>query len=205
MSASEKKFKRTLPRREATAFLRAMADVLEGKCDHLPHMLADIPLPVTKLEIKGKARENGWVFKAKLKSEAPFEGGTVRRSGQQDSPSTLSASGLPAGYKSLKRSVKTSFNAIGNAIKNQTRPAPGVMSAFLAGAEEMLTFRGNAYGEPHYASFRQACRELGEAYEADNWEALRSRYAALVQMKKDCHKIYKGHTRDHPVVPPPAD
>lgn len=205
MPASEKKFKRTLPRREAAACLRAMADVLEGKCDHLPQMPADIPLPVTKLEIKGKARGSGWVFKAKLTSDELSEGGTLRRAEQGDSPPTLSASGPPADYKSLKRSVKTSFNAIGNAIKNQTRPAPGVMSAFLAEAEEMLTFTGNAYGEPHYASFRQACRELGEAYEADNWEALRSRYAALVQMKKDCHKIYKGHTREHPVIPPPAD
>lgn len=94
-------------------------------------------------------------------------------------------------YTSLKKRMQTSFKAIGVSLANRKLPEPDMWRVFLADAERMTAFTGAQYGEACYPAYKQACRELAEAYEARDLEALESCYASLGQLKKDCHRRHK--------------
>ena len=187
MSLPEWKIKRMVPLSQVPAFLRSIADALEGRANDQWPRLTDLPMPITKLEIKGKAGRETWKIKVRVETEARVETPPVSMTAESSS-----AAGRPASdYKRVKKQLKTAFDGIREAITAHHQPTPEVVMTFRTSAEKMMTFTGTAYGEPHYAVFRKACQRLVEAYEAGNWEMLRASYFALVQLKRDCHKAYK--------------
>ncbi len=190
MKTSERKIKQGMPFEDIPAYLRLVADALEKKGDNLPTELADLPDPIDKLELKGKAREENWELKIKFKAERPSE---VPQEPEDASPTTeIAASGKPRiKYKSNKKRMKTSFKDIGESLTAQKLPEPEVLNAFLAESDLMTAFPGEKFGEAHYPDYRQACRQLSEAYETRNWAAFKDCYERLNQLKKDCHKAYK--------------
>jgi XXXCH domain-containing protein len=94
-------------------------------------------------------------------------------------------------YSSLKKKMKSSFNDIGVSLGNQKLPEPEVINAFLFDSELMMTFQGDKYGASCYPAYQQACQRLAAAFESKSWEAFKSAYAELDQLKTDCHKAYK--------------
>jgi XXXCH domain-containing protein len=187
MSQTEWKIKRKIPLSQVPAFLRSIADALEGRANDQWRRLTDLPVPITKLEIKGKAESETWKLKVKVETEARAV--TPPVSMKVESPSTAGPS--KSDYKRVKRQLKTAFDGIREAINAHRQPTPEVMRTFRTKTEEMMTFAGAAYGEPHYAVFKKACQQLVEAYEAGDWKALRTNFSALTQLKRDCHKAYK--------------
>ncbi len=190
MKASERKIKQGMPFEDIPAYLRRLADALEKKVDNLPTELTDLPEPIGKLELKGKAREGSWDVKIKIKAEPPPE----LAPDENDAIATVedATEGKPQiKYKSLKKRMKASFKDIGDALEAQKLPEPVVLNAFLTESDIMMAFPGKKYGAPDYPAYRDACRQLADAYEDRNYAAFKDIYARLAQMKKDCHKAYK--------------
>jgi XXXCH domain-containing protein len=190
MKPSERKIKQVLPLEALPAYLRQLADALDRRTDGLPAELQDLPDPMTKLEIKGKVRDGAWELKAKIKAEAapaPEQAAGV----VAETAEAPAAEKPQVKYKDLKKRMKSSFKDIAASLEAQRLPEPEILEAFLADSDRMTAFAGAKYGEPYYPAYREACRRLAAAYEAKSWEAFRSAYADLDQLKKDCHKAYK--------------
>ena len=190
MKASERKIKQAMAFEEIPACLRRLADALEKKDHNLPPELSDLPEPIGKLELKGKAGDGGWTLKIKIKADAPADPLALEVGEDETAPASISAK--PAiKYKSLKKRMKSSFKAIGESLDQQKLPTPEIIHGFLEDSELMMAFAGKNYGEADYPAYRQACRQLVEAYEARDWTAFKAGYARLDQLKADCHKTYK--------------
>lgn len=190
MKAPECKIKKQLPSEELPTYLRSLADALENKNDHLPEELTDLPAPVAKIEIKGKGRSDAWELKLKIKGE-PLVEPEPEKPADDAEIGDGAATAPKVKYKPLKKKMKSAFKEIGEALEANKLPEPETVNTFLADSDRMLTFRGQKYGEPHYLTYKSACRQLDDAYAAKNWEWFKSAYAALNQLMHDCHKEYK--------------
>ena len=190
MKALECKIRQAMAFEKVPGYLRRLADAIERKTNDLPSELTNLPEPINKLSIKGKARANGWELKIKIKAEplevlAPDEADT-------DATEDDAAGGQQQmNYKSLKKRMKTAFKDIGDSLAEKKLPEPAILNAFLTQSDIMTAFPGQKYGEPDYPAYREACRQLADAYEAQNYAAFKDVYDRLAQMKKDCHKAYK--------------
>ncbi len=190
MKGSERKFKQDMTFEEIPACLRRLADALEKKDNNLPPELADLPEPIGKLELKGKAGDSGWTLKIKIKADSLAEPPT-HRAGEVEPPPGEAPVKPTNKYKPLKKRMKSSFKEIGESLAAQKLPEPEILNGFLADSELMMAFAGKKYGEADYPAYRQACRQFAEAYEARDWAAFKDGYTRLEQLKKDCHKAYK--------------
>lgn len=190
MKASERKIKRKMPSENMPSYLRQLADSLEKRTRSLPAEFTDLPGPITKLKIKGKARNNNWAIKIHIEAESPLDR-EKERAGAHEEKKAATAKKPYAPFKLLKNRMKSSFKEIGESLEAQKLPEPDVIRAFLSDSELMTAFPGEKYGEPYYPAYREACRRMAEAFEAKNREALNSAYAELDQLKKDCHKQLK--------------
>jgi XXXCH domain-containing protein len=190
MKASERKIKQEMPFENLPSYLRQLAHALEKQTDGLPAELADLPEPIVKLEVRGKARDNGWEIKIKIKAEPP-ENPEAECSGAHGEENAAPAAQPEVNYKSLKKRLKSSFRDIGESLAAQKLPEPAIMNAFLSDSGLMMSFPGEKYGESCYSAYREACRRLAEAFEAKRWEAFKAACADIDQLKKDCHAAFK--------------
>ena len=190
MKASERKIKQEMPFETMPSYLRQLANALEKQTDGLPAELTDLPEPIVKLEVRGKARDNGWEIKIKIKAESP-KGPEPEDTSTHEARRTAPVAEPDVNYKSLKKKMKASFRDIGESLAAQKLPEPDIIDAFLSDSELMMAFTGEKYGESHYPAYRDACHRLAEAFEAKRWEAFKAAYADIDQVKKDCHAAFK--------------
>ena len=190
MKASERKIKQEMPFETMPSYLRQLANALEKQTDGLPAELTDLPEPIVKLEVRGKARNNGWEIKIKIKAEAS-ENSEPERSSAHGEEEAAPAVKPDVKYNALKKRMKSSFRDIGESLAAQKLPEPEIIDAFLSDSEVMTAFAGEKYGESYYPAYREACRRLAEAFEAKRWEAFKAAYADIDQLKKDCHAAFK--------------
>ena len=94
-------------------------------------------------------------------------------------------------YKQLKKKMKVAFKEIEASLAAHKQPDREALEAFLRASDLMMAFSGAAYGEAHYPAFRNACYALRAAYEIQDMAALKTAYATLAQIKKDCHQACK--------------
>jgi len=186
MKDRECKIDQLLPFEEVPVYLRHLADALERKTANLPAELADLPDTVSKLKLKGKARKDAWEFKLRIKTTA-VPTPPAKTTAKTDEP----ADGQRHAYKTLKKGMKASFKKIGLSLAARSLPDGETLNAFLADAEMMMAFDGEAFGASHYPQFRRACRRLSEAYASQDVDAVKSSYAALGRLKTACHKAVK--------------
>lgn len=192
MKEGERKIKKKIAFAEIPAQLRQLADAIEGRASDLSSEWLDLPESITKLEVKGKARDSAWKLKVKIKAEpiANYEAQqTVRPKNTTTIPSP--AAGSDEGYKQIKKRMKTTFKSIGESLAAEKLPGEAIVEAFVAASHQMMTFTAAAYGEAHYPEFRKACLTLHTACESHNLEALKTAYATLIRLKKDCHNSFK--------------
>lgn len=191
MKTSEHKIKHRLPFEELPAYLRQLAVALENKADNLPEELKNLPEPIAKFEIKGRAREDAWELKIKIRAETAPELESVK-SADDVAAETTAPTRAKVKYKQLKKKMKSDFKTMGESLEALKLPEPEIMRAFLAESDRMLSFTGKKYGESHYPTYREACRQLAKAYEARSVVGFNSAYDHLNQLMQDCHKEYKS-------------
>lgn len=190
MKASERKIKQEMPFEELPSYLRQLADALGKKADNLPQELVDLPEPIAKLEIKGRARERAWELKIKIK--APIVPNPAPEKPEEDvRPEADDSAKSKVNYKQLKKRMKASFSGLGESLAANKLPAPEMLDTFLADSDLLTAFAGEKYGESHYPAYQRACRRLAEAFEARSWEGFKNAYTALEQLMRDCHNKFK--------------
>jgi len=186
----ERKIKQKMPFGRIPVYLRQLADALEKRTDDLPAELSDIPAPIVKMEFKAKPLDNGWGVKITIRAESPkdleTESGPLQV--ERDAPPPAKHD---VNYTSLKKRMKSSFRSIGESLAAQKLPEPDIIDAFLEDSERMLAFPGEKYGAPCYPAYRDACRRLAEAFDANNREAFKAAYTGIGRLKKDCHAELK--------------
>ena len=192
MKNSERKIKKNISSGELTTQLRHLADALDGRSDELPSEWSDLPFPIAKLEVKGRAHGENWALKIKIKAESTSDPEPL----PAENATAAYVTAQPAGknnldYKQLKRKMKVAFKEIEASLAANKQPAQEALEAFLSASELMMTYAGPAYGEAHYPAYRRACQALRAAYEIPDMEALKAAYATLAQLKKDCHQACK--------------
>ena len=192
MKDSERKIKETMPLEALPEYLRHLADALEMKKDHLPKALSELPMPLSKMVMEGKVTDGAWKLKLKIKgapAPAPQDDAMTEF---EPTKARETASGQPeVKYKTLKKKMKASFKAIGEAIDDRRFPDTDSINSFLADSELMVGFAGAKYGDVCYPDYSEACYRLAEAFAAKNWEAFKAGYMHLDQLKQDCHNAYK--------------
>lgn len=192
MKATERKIKQSVPFEALGDYLRHLADAVENKTERLPSELIDLPEPIGKMEMKGKARDGHWELKIKIKARPAADPDRPMSAGRRATVESAGPLRYPKiDYKTLKKRMQESFKDIGKRLAAQQLPEVQVLREFLADSERMVTFSGEKYGGSYYPAYREACRRLSEAHASGNLNDFKAAYAALDQMKKDCHKAYK--------------
>ncbi len=192
MKTSERKIKKNIPFEALPAQLRQLADALDGRAGELSTEWADLPSPIAKLEVKGKAQGDEWTLKIKIKAEPIASLETLPAevaAASHPTPSPAGQSDLD--YKHLKKQMKVAFKEIGASLAAKKRPKQDALETFLSASDLMMTFTGVAYGEDHYPAYRKACQALRTAYEIENMAALKAAYETLAQLKKESHQACK--------------
>ena len=192
MKNSERKIKKNISFGKLPAQLRHLADALDGRSDALPSEWRDLPNPIAKLEVKGKAQGDNWALKIKIKAESTSDPEPL----PAENTTAAHVTAPPAGkndldYKQLKKKMKVAFKEIEASLAANKQPAQEALEAFLRASDLMMTFSGAAYGEVHYPAYRNACQALRAAYEIPDMAALKTAFATLAQLKKDCHRNCK--------------
>jgi XXXCH domain-containing protein len=192
MKDSERKIRKNIPSRELPTQLRHLADALDGRTGELPSEWSDLPFPIAKLEVKGRAHGDNWALKIKIKAESassPEPLPAENAKAVHTTPPPAAKNDLD--YKQLKKKMKVAFKEIETSLAANKQPAQEALEAFLRASDLMMAFSGAAYGDAHYPAFRNACQTLRAAYEIPDMAALKAAYATLAQMKKDCHQACK--------------
>lgn len=174
MSDTEKKIKQKMTRAEVCAFLRQVADILEGK-NQPDVVVMDIdPEKPGKIKISIEDQQDGFFVKAKIKHREP------------DSPE---AGDGKEKYKALKKRMKQEFKDIHESITENRFPAQNVVEAFIGDSGKMMEYPGK--GNEYYPEYAMAVDGFASAWEARNISQMKMSLDVLNKVKDDCHARYK--------------
>lgn len=88
-------------------------------------------------------------------------------------------------YKSLKKHMKQTFKAIGQALAAGQMPPALEAQSFIADSKLMVSYPGK--GDEFYAAYLEKTQAFEAALAAADLEALQALYRDLAQLKRDCH------------------
>lgn len=88
-------------------------------------------------------------------------------------------------YKSLKKHMKQTFRALGQAIMAGNLPPALEASSFIADSKLMVTYAGK--GDEFYAAYLEKTEAFEAALASGNMEALTALYQDLARLKRECH------------------
>jgi len=169
-----------LPKEEVSHWLHTIAEAVAA--GELPQDGGPIPLGGCR-RLKISLKDAGPQMRAKLSvSLHRSPSGTVSEELRQDKPGRGDAHPR---FKSLKKHMKQTFRAIGQAIAAQTLPPALEASSFIADSKLMVTYAGK--GEEFYAAYLEKTEAFEAALAAGNLEAVTALYQDLARLKHDCH------------------
>ena len=91
--------------------------------------------------------------------------------------------------KKLKKQMQATFKAIRNNLSESSLPDSVTVQTFMRDALIMVSYPD--YGDEYYEAFAETCQRFSQAYESGDLEAVKTAFAEIDQMKKDCHNRYK--------------
>lgn len=182
--ASEKINFSKLSKNEAAAFLREVADCLEGTetFSSALSLLECSDFKQLKITIKQKHTDD---IHLKIKSK-PIN---YRDAISGDKPADFHGIEKPK-YKKLKKKIKEEFTLIHEALSANLMPDVALMKSFLLNSELMVSY-GEKYGAIYYAPYESTCTRFRAAYESDDLLSVKAIYQELSQIKTACHQEYR--------------
>lgn len=171
-----------LDRHALGAWLRALADGIDSGT--LPPDSGGADLAgFRKLKISVRDEGQGALrVKLGVKYFGPAGPGTSREDEGEDEH------GLPD-YRSLKKHMRQTFRAMGQALDEGRSPPSLEFHSFAADARLMASYPGK--GEERYGAFLTAVHALEAAFASGDVQAMRAAHAALAQIKRECHSRLK--------------
>lgn len=177
MGSNSAKVKKELDLTEVGGFLRDLAEAFDnqaggGDSDAGAH-LQDF----YKIEIRMKRQMTAVSLKMKIEHDEKAD--MVAPTDEQKKPK----------YKKLKKQMQVTFKAIRDKMSESNLPDPLSVQTFMRDALIMVSYPDN--GDEYYEAFAETCHRFSQAYESGDLEAVKTAFAEIDQMRKDCHDRYK--------------
>jgi len=180
MGEKEITIKKTLDAHQIAAFLRLLAAELEGTggaaIDEFGNQLHDF----NKLKI-GLIKQEGGQLSLRLK---------VKTRHQETPVSTTEFTDIAEqDYRPFKQRLKPTFSELTNCAKQAVLPSSELLARFMAESQQLISFPG--FGDLYYDDYWQACLGVEQAAKNGSAAAFQEKWAAVVAIKKACHKRFK--------------
>jgi XXXCH domain-containing protein len=149
----------------------------------------DLGVPIGNFKsakLKVKRHLTGYSVKLKLKSEKKETDDSKEKPPVSD---VLGPADVAMTFKHLKKRMKSSFKSINENLVAERYPDKAAVDGFLVEVDRMARFPDQC-GD-RYPDFKEACDGLLRAFENENFDALRDRYADVKRMRDACHREKK--------------
>ncbi|WP_419783198.1 GAK system XXXCH domain-containing protein [Maridesulfovibrio sp.] len=184
--AKKSKIEKYIQPGELPAFLRKMADALEGGASEEDAYLVMIE-GFKKLKINIRNEFGHTAVKVTAKP-MPAEKEEIAEDKIESSVAEETASAKPK-YKSLKKRMKASFKIIFKSVHAGTLPPAGVVEEFMTDSKLMVGFEG--YGDEYYDEFTEACGQFQQACNDSDIDAAHKACDEINSITAHCHSRYK--------------
>ena len=165
---------------QIAAFLRLLADELEGKPSSEANEFGKQLHDFNKLKISLIKQEGGQLsLRLKVKDGRPTD----------TSASTEFADIAEQEYRPFKQRYKTTFAELTTCGNQGTLPPPDLLSRFMAESQQLLAFQG--FGDPYYHDYQQACQSMQQAALDGSVSNFQEKLAAINTLKKACHRRFR--------------
>ena len=88
-------------------------------------------------------------------------------------------------YSSLKKHMKQTFKAIGQALTAGQAPPEAETRSFIADSRLMVSYPGK--GDEFYGVYMEQALAFEAAFNARDMEAMKAAYQELARLKRECH------------------
>lgn len=177
MGESKIAIEKTVDMNQAAAFLRLLADELEGKSS--PELSeAGIQLhDFNKMKVRLIKQEGGQLaLTIKVKNQS----GKVPEA-------TAGFDDIAArDYRPFKQEMKATFNSLREWAGQATLPPLELVAQFMSQSQRLTAFPG--FGDSYYQEYWQACQGMEQAVKDGSISGFQERLAAI---KKNCHHRFK--------------
>jgi XXXCH domain-containing protein len=182
MGSKEVRLAQTFTPEETADFLRDLAAGLEGG-ERDSGAASDLPLSeFTKLDLRIKRQDDRLALKFKLKHKSePVPIG--------DDPAAADTPPKKEKYKSLKKRLQKSYDAIRESLGEDRLPASGVVDEFVRDSLAMATYPDK--GEEFYDAYLRACDLFLAAFQAGDLAQLKLRCREIHDLRGQAHDKYK--------------
>ncbi|MDD5759684.1 MAG: GAK system XXXCH domain-containing protein [Desulfobulbaceae bacterium] len=171
---------KTLSSNQIAAFLRLLADELEGKDNAEPNEFGNQLHGFNKLKISLIKQEGGQLsLRLKIK----------------DSPKTPPAATsqfidtAEQEYRPFKQQYKATFTELTSCAHSGLLPAAELLARFMSESRKLISFQG--FGDPCYDDYIQACLAMEQAVKDGELAHFQEKFSVLNALKKSCHQRYK--------------
>ena len=183
--AKKSKIEKYIQPGELPAFLRKIADALEGGASEEDAYLVMIE-GFKKLKINIRNEYGHTAVKVTAKP-MPAE---KEDNSETETDSTIEQSGsTKPKYKSLKKRMKASFKIIFKSVHAGTLPPTEVVDEFMADSRLMVSYEG--YGDEYYDEYMAACDKFQQACNDSNVEAAHKACDEINSITAHCHSRHK--------------
>jgi len=171
---------KTLDVNQVAAFLRLLADELEGKNSAVPNEFGSQLHDFNKLKIS-LIKQEGGQLSLRLK---------VKDSKQVATASATEFTDIAEqDYRPFKQGYKTTFTALTSCANQNVLPSPDLILRFMTESQQLISFQG--FGDHYYNDYKQACVTMEQAVKDGSTLAFQEKLAAIRAIKKACHQRFK--------------
>lgn len=185
-SANKYKSESIIERTALSAWLRELADAVDS-CE-LPSQAGPVALEGFR-SLKVSVRQAyGGGFAVKVGVKFPRPAGLDPLAEDEEHDDEEYGEGALPKYKSLKKHMKQTFRAIGEALAANQLPPELEAASFVADSRLMVSYPGK--GDEFYAAYLEKIEAFAAALAAKDLEPLKALHQELSQLKRDCHSRY---------------
>jgi len=166
---------------QTAAFLRLLADELEGKSSPEPDEYGRQLHDFNKLKLC-LIKQEGGEFSLRLKVKSAAGPSALR-------PMPEFTDIVVSDYRPFKQGLKATFAELTSCANQGQLPSPELLARFMAQSQQLVGFQG--FGDFYYADYSQACREMADAVEHADAAVFQERIAAIQAIKKSCHRRFR--------------
>ena len=172
--------KKAVDANQAAAFLRLLADELEGKGTSVSNESGVQLHDFNKLKIaliKQAGGQLALTFKVKdHQHESLVASQKFTDIAERD-------------YRPFKQEMKATFSQLTACASQATLPSPELLAQFMTQSQRLITFK--EFGAPFFHDYWQACLAMEQAAKGQDARAFQERMAAIQALKKECHQRFK--------------
>lgn len=168
---------KTLDTQQVAAFLRLLADELEGINSSESNDLGWQLHGFNKLKLGLIKKEGGHLsLRLKIKDLDTTPPAEFTDIAEQD-------------YRPFKQLIKSTFAELASCAAQGHLPSPELLTHFMDQSRKLIAFPG--FGDTYYDEYWQACQALEQVGNDGNLADFQKHIAAINTIKKSCHRRFK--------------